>query len=153
MKVCLGGTFNILHKGHKCLIDKAFQTAGEDGTVFFGVSKGEKLHQFKKFVKPFDERVGNLKKYLALKKFDKRSVILAIYDNYGLAVDMDFDAIIVSPGTIENAIKINEEREKKGKKPLKIVKISYVLAEDKKPISSTRIFENIIDIDGKTRKH
>ena len=41
MKVCIGGTFDTLHKGHELLIDKAFQTAGEQGSVFIGITKGE----------------------------------------------------------------------------------------------------------------
>jgi len=151
MRVCIGGTFNILHKGHKYLIDKAFQIAGNDGIVFLGVSEGKTLHKDKKFVNPFNERVNNLKKYLVLKNYEKRSVIVAIFDKYGIAVEKDFDAIIVSPGTIGNAIEINIERIKKGKKPMKIIKISYILADDKKPISSTRIYENIIDRDGKVQ--
>ena len=41
MKVCIGGTFDTLHKGHELLIDKAFQTAGEQGSVLIGITKGE----------------------------------------------------------------------------------------------------------------
>lgn len=38
MKVCLGGTFFPLHKGHKTLLRKAFQVAGSKGSVFIGVT-------------------------------------------------------------------------------------------------------------------
>jgi pantetheine-phosphate adenylyltransferase len=41
MRVCVGGTFDILHKGHELLIDKAFQTAGKQGSVFIGITTGE----------------------------------------------------------------------------------------------------------------
>ena len=41
MKVCIGGTFNPLHKGHKLLIDKAFEVAGKQGSVFIGITTGE----------------------------------------------------------------------------------------------------------------
>ena len=43
MKVCLGGTFNNLHKGHEYLILKAFEVAGDDGSVFIGLAIGKLL--------------------------------------------------------------------------------------------------------------
>ena len=35
MKVCFGGTFNILHKGHELLFEKAFEN---DNQVFIGIT-------------------------------------------------------------------------------------------------------------------
>ena len=148
MRVCLGGTFNILHKGHKKLFDKAFQTAGENGTVFIGVTHGEML-QKKKNVAPFDKRVNTIKKYLKSKEYDRRAIIKPIYDKYGPTIDEEYNAIIVSPETIINAEEINKKRVNNGKKPLKIIKIPYVLAEDNRPISSTRVLNNEINKEGK----
>jgi pantetheine-phosphate adenylyltransferase len=148
MKVCIGGTFNFLHKGHKYLIDKAFQTAGQHDTVFIGVTNGKMLKK-KKYVKPFNERVNIIKNYLVSMNFDKRSTIQAIYDRYGVAAEGDFDAIIVSPDTVNTAEEINKNRIKKGKKPLEIIKIPFILADDNKIISSTRILNDEIDEDGK----
>jgi pantetheine-phosphate adenylyltransferase len=147
MKVCFSGTFNVLHKGHKILIDRAFEEAGIAGTVFIGITEG-KLLENKKFEIPVEERIENLRKYLQEKGYEGRSIITIIKDKYGPAVSGDFDAIIVSPETIDNAKEINEERAKRGLKPLKIIKLDYVLAQDGKPISSTRIFEKKIDKEG-----
>jgi len=44
---------------------------------------------------------------------------------------------------------LNEERKKTGKKSLKIIKINFVLAEDGKPISDSRILKGEIDRQGK----
>ena len=44
MKVCIGGTFNIFHSGHKFLIDKTFETAGANGSVFIGLSSGDLIN-------------------------------------------------------------------------------------------------------------
>lgn len=148
MKVCVSGTFNVLHKGHKKLIDKAFETAGKTGIVYIGVTD-DKMLKMKKFEKPFIERVKAINDYLSSKKYDKRFFIKKIYNKYGPALDGEYDAIIVSPETIKNAQDLNIKRIKMKKKPLKIVEIPYVLAEDNKPISSTRILNNEIDENGR----
>ena len=40
MKVCFSGTFNILHSGHKHLLDVAINTAGKNGILYIGVTDG-----------------------------------------------------------------------------------------------------------------
>jgi len=148
MKVCVGGTFNVLHRGHRVLIDKAIQTAGKNGMVFIGVAKG-KIAYTKKYSVPFNKRVKTLKKYLAKKGYTEQTVVLPLSDRYGPAVYEDYDAIIVSPESLQNAVDINLKRKKLGKKLLKIIQIPLILAEDRKPIRSTRILDEEIDENGK----
>ena len=147
MKVCIGGKFNILHSGHKQLINKAFETAGTKGSVFIGITSTD-LTKNKKNVKQLEERKKVLEQYLSEKGFLNRTIIKPIVDKYGPSIDEDFDAIVISPETEKIAIEINHERKLKGKKPLKIYKIPFVLAEDGKPISSTRINKKEIDENG-----
>ncbi len=148
MKVCFSGTFNVLHKGHKKLIDKAFQLAGKKGTVYIGVTSNEMVKE-KKYVKPLSIRINKLKDYLISKNYENRAIIVEIFDKYGPIIDGEYDIIIVSPETYKNAEEINTKRKDKGIKPLKIIKMPYVLTEDKKPISSTRILNKEIDENGK----
>ena len=148
MKVCIGGTFNILHKGHKLLIDNAFQISGKNGSVFIGLTTGEIIKE-KKDVKPFDVRKKVIEQYLIEKGLINRTIIKPIKDKYGPSIDGDFDAIIVSPETKKTAEEINRIRKKKGLKPLEIVQIPYVLADDGLPISSSRIIKDEIDVNGK----
>jgi pantetheine-phosphate adenylyltransferase len=148
MKVCIGGTFNSLHKGHKLLIEKAFEVAGEQGSVFIGISTGEIIKE-KKDTKSFEEREKAIKKYLYEKDFIKRATIKPIRDKYGPSIEEEFDAIVISPETRKVAEEINEKRKKKGKKPLEIIQIPFVLAEDGCPISSSRIKKHEIDEDGR----
>ena len=150
MRVCIAGTFNTLHQGHKLLIDTAIKTGGKKGTLFIGIAKGDLLKN-KKFIVPYDERERQIRNYLLKKEYHSFE-ILPIYDKYGFAVDGKYDAIIVSPETKDNAQKINEKRIKEHKKPLIIITIPYVLAQDSQPISSTRILEKEIDCNGKVIK-
>ena len=146
MKVCVGGTFDNLHKGHKKLIEKAIEVAGNDGFVFIGLTKS-KINKRKKIGK-FKERQKKLIEYLVEKNFLNRASIQPIADKYGPSIEGDFDAIVVSPETYETAQEINKRRIKNDKKQLKIIKIPFILAQDGKPISSTRIFNGEIDENG-----
>ena len=147
MKVCLGGTFNYLHKGHEYLILKAFEVAGNDGSVFIGLTSGDLLKNKGK-IKPFDERRKEIKNYLSDKNLMKYAKIKAIKNKFGPTLEEDFDAIVVSPETKKTAIEINKIREQRGKHPIKIFQIPFVLAKDGKPISSTRIANKEIDEEG-----
>ncbi len=151
MKVCIGGTFNQLHKGHKLLIDKAIKIAGKKGYLFIGVTEG-KISAIKNNVKPYEERKKAIRKYIEEKKTIPEIDIKPIVDKYGPSINEDFNAIVVSPETRVTAEEINIKRKKIGKKLLEIVQIPFVLADDGKPISSSRIEEKEINKNGKILK-
>ena len=150
MRVCLAGTFNVIHKGHQLLIDTANKIAGNSGRLFIGITIGRLLDN-KQFKIPYEKRERQLKDCLSDKNITNYEII-PIESEEGLAVDGSYDAIIVSPETESNARLINEKRKQVNKKPLQIITIPHVLAEDNKPISSTRILNNEIDVDGKIIK-
>jgi pantetheine-phosphate adenylyltransferase len=144
-KVILGGTFDILHKGHETLLKKAFSL----GKVTIGLTSDQFAKRLKKRkVNKFSQRKRNLEKFI-LKKFKRKAKIVKIDDIFGPTLKEDFDFLVVSRETFKNGLKINGERKKLGKKPIKIVKIKMVLAEDGKPISCTRIRKGEIDSEGK----
>ena len=147
-RVCIGGTFNILHKGHKKLIDTALELAGRNGEVFIGLSTGSLLSSKKSLIKPFADRKRYIERYIRDRKFEGKFEIISIDTTFGLTLVEDFDIIIVSPETVSTAIEINRKREKLGRRPIEIVEIPFVLAEDGKPISSTRIYRGEIDENG-----
>ena len=151
MKVCIGGTFDILHKGHKKLIDKAFETAGKNGFVFIGITK-QKMVKNKNITNNLDVRKKKLELFISKSNYVSSYKIKPIDDIYGPTIEEDFDAIVVSPESIKNGEKINFKRKETGKKPLEIIKIPYVLSEDKKPISTTRIKKGEVDLEGKITK-
>ena len=147
MRVCIGGTFDTLHKGHKLLIDKALQTGGKKGSVFIGVTT-ENMSKIKGDIKSFRKRRKNIEKYLISKGYINRTTIKEIFDKYGPSIEGNFDAIVVSPETKSTAEEINKKRQQKGKKLLEIVQIPFVLANDDIPISSSRIRKKEIDENG-----
>lgn len=132
-KVAVGGTFDKFHDGHKKLLSTAFEL-GEQIEIgvtsdAFGGLKGD--------IDSCKERMNNLKLF-----FNDKSnfTVVPLEDPFGTTIyDADFDAIVVSEETEPNAVKINEIRVSKGMDPLDIVVVSFVLAEDGNPISSTRI--------------
>jgi pantetheine-phosphate adenylyltransferase len=75
--------------------------------------------------------------------------IKELNDPYGTTIyDEEIDAIVVSEETEPTALKINRIRHEKGMKALDILTIGMVLAEDGRPISSTRIRKGEIDREG-----
>jgi len=148
MKVCIGGTFNPFHKGHKTLIKKALEIAGKNGLVFIGITSDEMI-KIKKGTRSLEERKQSMEKYLIEEKIIEKVKIKPINDRFGPSIKEDFDAIVVSPETITTARELNKERKKLGKKPLKIIQVPFVMAEDGKPISSTRIRNKEINENGK----
>jgi pantetheine-phosphate adenylyltransferase len=147
-KVVLGGTFDILHKGHEALLKKAFSL----GKVFIGLTSDSFAKKLKKRkVESFRKRKRELENFIK-KKFKKRAKIFKIDDKFGPTLKKDFDYIVVSPETYKNAVEINKERLKKKKKLIEIVEIDFVLADDGKPISAERIAKGKIDREGRILK-
>jgi pantetheine-phosphate adenylyltransferase len=149
IKVCVAGTFNVIHSGHLALLKKAFESGDE---VFIGLtsdamaSKGRDVQ-----VRSYASRKNDL--LVAVKKFSggKEFHVIQLDDEYGPAVSEDYDAIVVSRFTKKTAEKINGERKKRGLRSLKIIEIDLVLAEDRKPITSTRVISGEISENGKIK--
>ena len=140
-KTVVGGTFELLHKGHRELLKKAFELGDFVliGITADGFKKGCSVN--------FENRKKKVEDFI--KGFSKPYKIVKIYDKYGPTLKEDFDIIVVSPETFKTAEEINELREKKGMKKMEIVKIPLFYAEDLLPISSRRIREGEIDENGK----
>lgn len=141
-KVAVGGTFDKFHDGHKKLLSTAFEIAErvEIGVTSdaFGGLKGD--------IDSCEERIANLESFFS----DKDNfVVIPLDDAYGTTIyDDEFDAIVVSEETEPTAVEINEIRVSKGMKPIDIVIVSFVLAYDGNPISSTRIRRGEINQSG-----
>jgi pantetheine-phosphate adenylyltransferase len=136
--VATGGTFDHLHKGHEALLAKSFEVGKR---VLIGVTsdafaaKEGKSPDF-----DFSTRVRKLEE-LIRNRFPGREYTIAKLDDYfgpGIATP-EVEAIVVSNETVSRVPLANTLRARRGFPPLKVVTIEFVLAEDNKPISSTRI--------------
>ncbi len=79
-----------------------------------------------------------------------RARIVPLTDRYGPTVhDPTIEAIIVSKRTAKTVATINRIRRRRGMKPLRVLPIDLILAEDRRPISSTRIRRARIDREGR----
>jgi len=141
--VAIGGTFDVLHDGHKALLEKA-HTLGE---VTIGLVSDEMA--LKKFhvVNMYNNRKTSLIAYIETLT-GTAPLIVALSDPYGPTLEQKFDYIVVSPDTHPTAKEINVLRSQRGLPPIKIVCVDFVLAQDGKPISSTRIHNGEIDEHG-----
>jgi len=149
--VATGGTFDHIHKGHLALLTRSFDI-GE--SVVIGVTsdafapRGGKIPD-----QTYDERVTSLEALLR-KRFPGRRYLITKLDDYfgpGIA-SPDVQAIVVSRETAKRVPIANALREAKGFEPLEVVVVDYVLADDSKPISSTRIRRGEIDAEGQLLK-
>ena len=149
MNVALGGTFDPVHDGHRKLFERAFEL----GDVTVGLTSDRlapKTRHVERYVRPYDRRKRDLEAELADlagehgREFDVRELT----DPTGIAVEPEFDALIVSPETRDGGEQINEIRRERGHDPLELVVVDHVSAEDGERISSTRIVAGEIDEHG-----
>ncbi|MGO9644647.1 MAG: phosphopantetheine adenylyltransferase [Candidatus Bathyarchaeia archaeon] len=149
--VALGGTFDVLHKGHRRLLRQAFKIGRR---VTIGISSDDfarTLHKPHK-VDPFLVRKRELRKLLSRWRVLRRARIVELNNRYGPTVTTSkVQALVVSRRTIRTAYEINSKRRSKRIRPLEIVPIDLILADDRRPISSTRIRRGRIDREGRIR--
>jgi len=147
--VAMGGTFDVLHRGHRKLLRQAF-TVGRK--VMIGVTTDEfarTLHKPHRF-DPYPKREKDLQRLLVRWGVVSRAKIVPLYDRFGLTVrESNIQALVVSKRTMKTAYEINTRRRARKLRPLAVVPIDLILADDKRPISSTRIRRGRIDREGR----
>ena len=98
--------------------------------------------QYSSKLESYETRKNNIETYISSFADLKRTNIVEIknwadMDKY--AQDPEYEGLILSQETYENALKLNENREKKGLKPLILVVIPLIKDKDNNKISSTLI--------------
>jgi cytidyltransferase-like protein len=147
--VAMGGTFDVLHRGHRRLLKQAFSIGSK---VMIGVTSDQfarTLHKPHK-LDSYPKRKKDLEHLLSRWRVLSRATIVPLNDRYGPTTRVqNVQALVVSRRTLKTAYEINARRKANGLKPLAIEPIELILAEDKRPISSTRIRRGRIDREGR----
>lgn len=137
-QVVLGGTFDLLHDGHKKLLRAAFH-AGQKVTI--GVTSDKFIKKLGRIIAQNQhQRKKAVGSFLKEKKLVMRAKLVFIENIYGPTLtSKSYQALVVSKQTFPNALRINKKRRQIGLPKLAIVAIPMAGAYDGKPISSTRI--------------
>ena len=147
--VAMGGTFDALHRGHRKLLRQAFDVGRK---VMIGVTTDvfvRKLHKPHK-VDSYVVRKRDLERMLSRWRLLPRAKIVPLDDRFGPTINSSrIQAIVVSRRTMKTGYEINRIRKARGLRPLKIVPIDLIMADDRRPISSTRIRRGRIDREGR----
>ena len=147
--VAVGGTFDVLHAGHKRLLAKAFEVGD---TVFIGVAGDRLVSTLQKDhrVRSFASRYRDVRAFIKSKGWMRRARIVELKDPFGPAARRKLlDALVVSEETRPSGAKLNSLRRRHGFPPVRLYVVKLVKAEDGLPITSSRIRRKEIDLDGR----
>lgn len=145
--VAMGGTFDIVHKGHIRLLTEAFSISSK---VVIGLTGDDLAHKRGKFpVNSYQKRFENLRSVLESKFFGKDYEIHKLENDFGPAVlQGDVEALVVSQETENQGDVLNALRKERGLGPVKVIVVPMELASDGTRISTTRIKNSEIDAEG-----
>ena len=147
--VAMGGTFDIIHKGHLALFIKAFSISSN---VIIGLTSDELAKKKgKKISNDFSQRFKILSSEIE-KNFPGKKYQLSKLDNdFGPAVlEGKVQALVVSEETSHQGKVLNQLRSEKNLPPVETIIVPMIKADDGTRISSTRIRNFEIDSQGKS---
>ena len=145
--VAMGGTFDIIHRGHLTLLSNAFSISDK---IIIGLTSDEFAQKKGKLtINKYDKRLENLIEIILI-EFPNSSFQISKLDNdFGPAVlEKGVEALVVSDETSNQGVVLNQLRAEKKLLPVQIIIVPMFLAKDGTRISTSRIKNSEIDIDG-----
>lgn len=145
--VALGGTFDIIHRGHLELLRKAFSVSSK---VIIGLTSDElAIRKGKNPVNKYSRRETLLSSAIS-KNFPNTSYkISKLVNDFGpAAIEGEVEALVTSEETSHQGDILNDLRKQKKLPPVAVIVVPMVMAKDGKRISSTRIKNFEIDTEG-----
>ena len=145
--VAMGGTFDIIHRGHLTLLSNAFAISDK---VIIGLTSDEFAAKKGKIPNnKYDKRLENLTTSIS-KEFPNASFqISKLDDDFGPAVlEKEVEALVVSDETSDQGNVLNKLRSEKNLPPAQIITVPMFLAKDGTRVSTTRIKNSEIDSEG-----
>lgn len=148
--VALGGTFDIIHKGHFTLLQQGFSISFK---VIIGLTSDEfAIKKGKKLLHNYSQRLESLKAMIDKNFPNSRYEISKLDNDFGPAVlKSEVEALVVSEEKTGQGEVLNKLRSQKHLSPVAVVSVPMVLAKDGKRISTTRIKNSEIDAEGNLR--
>jgi pantetheine-phosphate adenylyltransferase len=145
--VALGGTFDIIHKGHMALLTKAFSISSH---VIIGLTGDELVaKKGKNLINNYSKRLKSLTSTLQQHFPNSSYTISKLENDFGpAAIEGKVDALVVSEETSNKGDILNNLRQKRNLPLVDVVIVPMVLAEDGSQISTTRIKKSEIDPEG-----
>jgi len=141
LTVAVGGTFEVLHKGHEALLSKAFEIGD---FIYVGITSDELARKLgKNPTSSFQERERRVKAFVD--GLGKEYTLVKLEDPYGPLLNKDVNYVVVTTDTMARAMEANEIRERNGLSEVLIYVIPFIHAYDGQRISSTKIKEGIMD--------
>ena len=145
--IAMGGTFDIIHRGHLTLLTNAFEISDK---VIIGLTSDEFVQKKGKSpIHKYDERLKNLISVIFHKFPNTDFEISQLNNDFGPAVlEKDVQALIVSGETSDQGNVLNKLRTERNLPLVEVIVVPMFLAKDGVRISSTRIKNSEIDSDG-----
>jgi pantetheine-phosphate adenylyltransferase len=145
--IAMGGTFDIIHRGHLTLLTNAFEISDK---VIIGLTSDEFVQKKGKTpTHKYDERLKNLISIIFQKFPNSYFEISQLNNDFGPAVlEKNVQALIVSDETSNQGKVLNKLRFERNLPPVEIITVPMFLAKDGVRISTTRIKNSEIDSDG-----
>ncbi len=145
--VALGGTFDIIHRGHLELLRNGFSISSK---VIIGLTSDELARKKGKTpIHDYSRRYKTLEDVIT-KNFPNSKYVISKLDNdFGPAVlEKEVEALVVSEETSSKGKDLNKLRAERHSPPVAVIVVPMALAKDGTRISTTRIKNSEIDADG-----